>query len=205
MRFELPPLPYAQDALEPVISARTLHFHYEKHHRGYLEKLRRLIEGKPDAEVSLEDLIRSASGDIFNNAAQVWNHTFYWRSLAPGGGGEPGGRLLELARAHFRDVAALKRELAEAANGEFGSGWAWLVLDGGGRLRVRSSDDAENPLAVDQRPLLAIDVWEHAYYLDYQNQRERYVEGVLDRLLNWDFAARNLEAGPSRAAPATDR
>jgi superoxide dismutase, Fe-Mn family len=193
VKFELPPLPYAKDALAPVISARTLEFHYDKHHRGYLEKLKKLIGDKPEGEKSLEDLIRTAHGDVFNNAAQVWNHTFYWNSLTPDGGGNPSGRLLELVKQQFGGAAQLKKQLAEAAVGEFGSGWAWLVLDAGDRLRVLSSDDADNPIQNGQTPLLTIDVWEHAYYLDYQNERAKYVQGTIDHLLNWKFAAQNLD------------
>jgi len=194
VKFELPPLPYAKDALAPVISARTLEFHYEKHHRGYLTKLKKLIEGKPDANKSLEDLIETSKGEVFNNAAQLWNHTFYWNSMRPDGGGNPTGRLAELVKQQLGGAAQLKQQLSEAAVGEFGSGWAWLVLDSGDRLRVLSSDDAENPLQSGQTPLLTIDVWEHAYYLDYQNERAKYVQGTIDHLLNWEFAARNLDS-----------
>ena len=194
MSFEIPALPYAYDALAPHISARTVELHYEKHHKGYGAKLRKAVEGKPEAEQSLETLIRNGEGDLFNNAAQVWNHTFYWRSLSPKGGGEPGGQLRSAVESAFGSVASLKRELAEAAQGEFGSGWAWLVLDGSGRLRVGTSSDAENPLHEGHTPLLTIDVWEHAYYLDYQNRRADYVEAVIDHLLDWSFAASNLEA-----------
>jgi Fe-Mn family superoxide dismutase len=186
------PLPYAKEALEPHISARTVDLHYEKHHKGYLTKLEKLVAGKPEAQMSLVDLIRTARGEVFNNAAQVWNHDFYWRSLAPQGGGKPHGELLERIEKDFGAFADFQRELAEAANGEFGSGWAWLVEDDG-VLRVVASDDAENPLQrPGQTPLLTIDVWEHAYYLDHQNQRDRYVQGVIDHLLNWDFARENL-------------
>lgn len=193
LKFEIPPLPYAKDALEPHISARTLDFHYEKHHKGYLEKLRKAIEGKPDADKSLENLICSSDGKIFNLAAQVWNHTFYWRSMSPDGGGKPSGELLAALERTFGSFEDFKQEFAEAANGEFGSGWAWLVVDGSGRLGVRSSSDADNPLGSAQTPLLTIDVWEHAYYLDYQNERAKYVQGVIDHLLDWDFAQANLE------------
>ena len=192
MNFELPPLPYEKDALQPHVSARTLDIHYEKHHRGYLEKLRKAIEGKPEADQTLEDLIRTAEGDVFNNAAQVWNHTFYWRSMRPGGGGEPEGQLRAALDEAFGSVPDFKQTFAEAANGEFGSGWAWLVRDNHGRLRVMSSSDAENPLRRDYKPLLTLDVWEHAYYLDYQNERDRYVKGFLDHVLDWGFVTQNL-------------
>jgi len=196
VKFEIPPLPYAKDALEPHLGAETLELHYEKHHKGYLEKLRKQIEDKPEADRSLEDLVRLATGDVFNNAAQVWNHDFYWQSLEPRGGGRPGGELAKELEASFGSYDAFREEFSRAAIGEFGSGWAWLVLDATGRLGVRNSSDAENPLQRGLVPLLTLDVWEHAYYLDYRNERGRYVEAFLDHLLNWDFAAANV----SRAA-----
>jgi Fe-Mn family superoxide dismutase len=194
MKLLLPPLPYAKDALAPHLSARTLELHYEKHHKGYLRKLAKLVRGKPEEKLSLEQLVRHTDGAIFDNAAQVWNHDFYWRSMKPGGGGRPGNPLRELLVRGFGSVADFKAELAEAANARFGSGWAWLLLDARGRLRVESTPNAENPLQRGATPLLTLDVWEHAYYLDYQNERERYVRGFLDRLLNWDFVLANLEA-----------
>ncbi|NNL66126.1 MAG: superoxide dismutase [Myxococcales bacterium] len=200
MKFEIEPLPYDLDALEPDISARTLEIHYGKHHRGYLDKLRKQIEGKPEAERSLADLIRTSEGSLFNNAAQVWNHAFYWKSMRPGGGGRPEGALAAAIDSGFGSLPDFKRQFAEAANGEFGSGWAWLVLDPGGRLRVLSSSDAENPLQRGATPLLTLDVWEHAYYLDHQNERGKYVDAFLERLVDWDFAARNL--ANAQAAPA---
>lgn len=202
MKFEIDPLPYAKDALAPHVSARTLDFHYETHHKGYLEKLRKQIEGKPEADRELEDLIRTSEGNLFNNAAQVWNHSFYWRSMKPDGGGKPDGALLQALESGFGSFDRFKQRFAEAANGEFGSGWAWLVLDRSGRLRVLSSSDAENPLQQDQKPLLTLDVWEHAYYLDYQNERDGYVEGFLDHLVNWEFAEQNLREGSSELAGA---
>ena len=192
LKFELPSLPYAKDALEPHLSARTVHVHYEKHHRGYLAKLRQAIEDKPEADRELEEIIRSSDRGVFNLAAQVWNHGFYWNSLRPHGGGRPDGELLSKIQRSFGSFDDFKRAFAEAANGQFGSGWAWLLLDAHGRLRVRSTPDAENPLGSGQRPLLTIDVWEHAYYLDYQNERAKYVEGVIDHLLDWDFAQRRM-------------
>lgn len=200
MKFEIEPLPYSHDALAPHISARTLEIHHGKHHQGYMDKLRKQIEGKPEAEHSLEDLIRSSEGDLFNNAAQVWNHAFYWKSMKPDGGGEPAGELADALIAGFGSIDRFKAQFAEAANGEFGSGWAWLVLDPGGRLRVLSSSDAENPLQKGQTPLLTLDVWEHAYYLDHQNDRGGYVAGFLDRLIDWEFAARNLADASASAA-----
>lgn len=191
MAFKLPDLPYDLSALEPHISARTLDFHYNKHHRAYVDKTNKAVEGSADANKSLEDLIRKASGALFNNAAQAWNHTFYWHSLSPDGGGHPEGDLQERVKREFGSVADLKAELAEVAKGQFGSGWAWLVEDKD-KLKVLSTSDAGNPLRDGMHPLLAIDVWEHAYYLDYQNARPKYVEAVLDHLLNWRFAAANL-------------
>ncbi|MGH0030294.1 MAG: superoxide dismutase [Myxococcota bacterium] len=193
MKFTMTPLPYDVFALAPHIGSSTVEIHYGRHHRGYLEKLRRAIGDKPEGERPLEEIVRTAEGDVFNNAAQVYNHDFYWRSLRPDGGGEPHGPLRSAIEGAFRSVDAFKRELAEAANGEFGSGWAWLVLDRDGRLCVRSSSDAENPLQKGHTPLLTVDVWEHAYYLDYQNRRGEYVTAVLDHLLNWDFAVENLQ------------
>ncbi len=193
MNFAIEPLPYALAALAPHIGAETVETHYEKHHKGYLEKLRKAIEGKPEGEQSLETIVKSAEGDLFNHAAQVWNHTFYWKSLDPGGDREPAAPLRSALESAFRSIDGFKRELAEAATGEFGSGWAWLVLDRSGRLRVTSSSDAENPLHKGHTPLLTIDVWEHAYYLDYRNRRGDYVQAVLEHLLSWDFAAQNLE------------
>jgi len=197
LQFEIPPLPYPKHALEPHLSVGTLELHYEKHHKGYLEKLRRRIEGTPDAEQSLEDLIRTARGDLFNNAAQVWNHTFYWMSLKPGGGGKPEEDLLTVIESAFDSYDGFRDQFAEAANGEFGSGWAWLVKDAAGRLQIRSSSDADNPLRRGYVPLLTLDVWEHAYYVDYRNERGRYVESFLDHLLNWDFVAANLVLAPA--------
>lgn len=200
MKFEIPALPYPPDALAPVISARTVDFHYEKHHKGYLEKLRAQIEGKPEGDRELEDLIATADGDLFNHAAQVWNHTFYWQSMRAVGDSAPSDALrVELDRS-FGSVDEFKRRFAEAAKGEFGSGWAWLVREPGGSLRVQSSSDADNPLRTGARPLLTLDVWEHAYYLDHQNDRGRYVEGFLDHLVNWDFVEANLLASREEAA-----
>ena len=196
MKYEIPPLPYPKNALAPHIGAETVELHYEKHHKGYLEKLQKLVRGKPEAERSLEALIRSASGEIFNNAAQLWNHNFYWLSMKPGGGGEPSAELARQIEESFGSYRDFRTQFAAAAVGEFGSGWAWLVKGARGRLSVCSSDDADNPLQRDLMPLLTIDVWEHAYYLDYRNERKRYVEAFLDHLLNWDFVASNLTLAP---------
>lgn len=193
--FKLPPLPYAENALEPVISARTISFHYGKHHQGYVNKLNKQVEGTPLAEQPLEAVIKATANPdqtaIFNNAAQVWNHTFYWNSLKPKGGGKPTGALAEMIDKSFGGFEQFKAEFAKAATGQFGSGWAWLVKDGD-KLAVVKTGNADNPLVHGQKPLLTVDVWEHAYYLDYQNRRAEYVTAVLDGLINWDFAAQNL-------------
>ena len=191
----LPPLPYADNALDPVISANTLGFHYGKHHKTYVDNLNKLITGTDLADLSLEEIIRSTAGKadktgIFNNAAQVWNHTFYWNSLSPNGGGEPSAALKQKIEASFGSVEACKKELAAAATTQFGSGWAWLVKDGD-KLQVTKTGNADLPLTKGMKPLLTIDVWEHAYYLDYQNRRVDYVNAVLEKLINWGFAADN--------------
>jgi superoxide dismutase, Fe-Mn family len=192
----LPPLPYAESALDPVISARTIGFHHGKHHQGYVDTLNKLIAATDLAGLSLVKLINDTAGKtdkaaIFNSAAQVWNHTFYWRSLRPQGGGEPPVALKSLIETSFGTLDTCKKELATAATTQFGSGWAWLVLDAGA-LKVVKTSNAETPLTMGVKPLLTIDVWEHAYYLDYQNRRADYVNAVLDKLINWGFAADNL-------------
>ena len=192
----LPPLPWADTALAPVISANTIGFHYGKHHQGYVTNLNKLTGGTPFADQSLEQIVRATAGKadqaaIFNNAAQVWNHTFYWQSLKPGGGGEPPAALKAKIEASFGSVAACRKELTTAATSQFGSGWAWLVADGDA-LKVVKTGNAETPLTGAMRPLVTIDVWEHAYYLDYQNRRADYVAAVLDKLVNWEFALANL-------------
>jgi Fe-Mn family superoxide dismutase len=206
VKVDLAPLPYAKDALAPFVSARTLDVHYEKHHKGYARELAELVRGKPEEKLSLEQLVRHSTGDVFDNAAQVWNHDFYWRSMKPGGGGEPAaGALRDLLASSFGSVADMKQRLAEAAGSRFGSGWAWVISDQSGRLRVESTPNAENPLQRGHTPLLTVDVWEHAYYLDYQNERARYVRGFLDHLLDWDFLAANLERAGllGRRAPSS--
>jgi superoxide dismutase, Fe-Mn family len=192
----LPPLPYPQNALDPVISANTLGFHYGKHHKTYVDTLNKLIAGTEFADMPLEQIVKTTSGKsdhtaIFNNAAQAWNHTFYWRSMKPHGGGEPPAAVKRLLESSFGSVEACKKELATAAVGQFGSGWAWLVQDGG-KLKIVKTGNAETPLTGGSKPLLTLDVWEHAYYLDYQNRRVDYVNAVLEKLLNWEFAAENL-------------
>ncbi|MDD5129365.1 MAG: superoxide dismutase [Candidatus Omnitrophica bacterium] len=194
--YVLLPLPYAQNALEPVISENTISFHYGKHYKGYVDNLNKLVAGTELAGMSLEEIIIATSGKadktaIFNNASQAWNHAFYWNSLAPEGGGEVPSTLKVKIEASFGSVDACKKELAAAATSQFGSGWAWLVLDGD-KLKVVKTGNADSPLTKGMKPLLTIDVWEHAYYLDYQNRRADYVNAVIDKLINWDFAADNL-------------
>jgi superoxide dismutase, Fe-Mn family len=192
----LPPLPFPENALEPVISAKTLSFHYGKHHRTYVETTNKLIVGTELADLPLEQIVTSTAGKpdrvtIFNNAAQAWNHNFYWRCLKPKGGGEPPAQLKQKMEAAFGSVEACKKELASAAVAQFGSGWAWLVLEGA-KLKVIKTGNAENPLTQGLKALFTIDVWEHAYYLDYQNKRPDHVNAVIDKLANWEFAAQNL-------------
>jgi Fe-Mn family superoxide dismutase len=192
----LPPLPYAESALDPVISAKTIGFHYGKHHKGYVDTLNKLITGTELEGLPLEKLIAETAGKIgqvaiFNSAAQIWNHTFYWRSLRPKGGGEPPAALTDKIEAAFGNLAACKKELATAAATEFGSGWAWVVLDAE-TLKVITTDNAATPLTSGMQPLLTIDVWEHAYYVDYRNRRPDYVSAFLDHLVSWDFVAQNL-------------
>ncbi|MBV8466009.1 MAG: superoxide dismutase [Burkholderiales bacterium] len=194
----LPPLPYAENALDPVISANTVGFHYGKHHRAYFDNLNKLLANTPLAEQSLEQIVRATAGQsdksaIFNNAAQAWNHTFYWNSLRASGGGKPGQELGERIDKDFGSFDAMRKELITAATTLFGSGWAWLVL-ADGKLKVVKTGNADNPMTQGMKPLLTIDVWEHAYYLDYQNRRADYVNAVLDKLVNWEFAASNLAA-----------
>jgi Fe-Mn family superoxide dismutase len=197
MACELPPLPYAEDALEPTYSARTIRFHYGKHHQAYLDNLCRLTAGtelecKPVCQVVRTTFGDAAKTAIFNNAAQVWNHTFFWSSMKPGGGGEPPADLAAKLTAAFGSVDAFREQFKAAAVGRFGSGWAWLVVEDG-ELRIMTTPNAETPIATGQKPLLTVDVWEHAYYLDYQNRRADFVQAFLDKLVNWDFAEANLK------------
>jgi superoxide dismutase, Fe-Mn family len=195
--FTLPALPYAQDALEPHLSARTIGFHYGKHHQTYVDNLNKLAAGAKMADLPLDEIIRLAAGKpgqagLFNNAAQVWNHAFFWKSMKPKGGGAPTGRLAEQIKAAFGSFEAFKTAFSEAAMTQFGSGWAWLVQEGD-TLKVVKTPNADTPLAHGQTALLTCDVWEHAYYLDYQNRRNDFVQVFLDHLANWDFAASQLE------------
>ena len=194
MPFTLPALPYAKEALAPHISAETLEYHHGKHHKAYVDNLNKLIEGTPDAGKSLDAIIASSEGKVFNNAAQIWNHTFYWNSMRPGGGGQPTGALGDAIKRDFGSVEAFATAFSNAAAGQFGSGWAWLVLDKG-KLAVTATANADLPSKHGQKALLTIDVWEHAYYIDFRNQRPKYIETFLGHLANWDFAAANLAAG----------
>ncbi len=194
--FTLPPLPWAENALAPVISANTISFHYGKHHKTYVDNLNNLTKGTDYEGATLEKIITETAGKadkagLFNNAAQVWNHTFYWHSMKPGGGGKPTGKLAQMIDAAFGSYDGFKKEMSSTSVSQFGSGWGWLVLDGGA-LKVVKTPNAEVPFTRNQKPLLTIDVWEHAYYLDQQNKRAAYVDAVIDQLLDWDFAARNL-------------
>jgi Fe-Mn family superoxide dismutase len=192
MAIQLPDLPYAKDALAPVISANTIEFHYGKHHRTYVDNLNKLIAGTPFEQESLEAIIKKTAGDavkagIFNNAAQIWNHSFYWQCLKPGGGGAPKGAIAAKINAAWGSYDKFVEELKTAGTTQFGSGWAWLVLDNG-QLKIVKTANADTPIAHGLKPLLTLDVWEHAYYLDYQNRRPDYLAAVIDKLINWDFA-----------------
>jgi superoxide dismutase, Fe-Mn family len=194
--FTLPPLPYPDNALEPVISANTLSFHYGKHHKTYIDNLNNLVKGTDYESAPLEKIISETAGKadkvaIFNNAAQTWNHTFYWNSLKGNGGGKPSGRIAQMIDAAFGGYDNFKKEFSATTVSQFGSGWGWLVEDGGA-LKIVKTGNADVPFTKGQKPLLTIDVWEHAYYLDHQNKRAAYVDAVIDKLLNWDFANRNL-------------
>ncbi len=192
MAIELPPLPYAQDALEPHISQETLEFHYGKHHNTYVVKLNGLIEGTPDADKTLEEIVQSSSGGIFNNAAQVWNHTFYWNCLSPNGGGEPSGALASAIASHFGSFEEFKAQFTDSAVNNFGSGWTWLVQNADGGLDIVNTSNAATPLTDNVTPLLTVDVWEHAYYIDYRNLRPKYMEAFW-ALVNWEFSESNMK------------
>jgi Fe-Mn family superoxide dismutase len=187
----LPELPYPRDALAPLISKETIDFHYGKHHAAYVTNLNKLLPGSEFEEASLEEIIKKAKGPLFNNAAQVWNHTFYWNCLAPKGGGEPEGDLAEAIQRAFGSFAKFKEQFTKAAIGQFGSGWAWLVQNSGGKLAVVATGNAGNPMTEGLKPLLTCDVWEHAYYIDYRNRRPDYVDAFW-KLVHWKFAAEQL-------------
>ena len=191
MEHTLPPLPYAKDALQPTMSAETLEFHYGKHHQAYVTNLNNLIKGTEFENLPLEEIIKKSQGGVFNNSAQVWNHTFFWNCMKPNGGGSPSG---QVAQAIDRDCGGLdkfKEQFKAAAVGQFGSGWGWLAAEGG-KLKIVATPNAVNPLAEGQTALLTCDVWEHAYYLNYQNRRPDFVQTFIDHLINWDFVAQNL-------------
>jgi len=191
MEHKLPALPYNMDALEPTVSKETLEYHYNKHHQAYITNLNKLIVGTEFENMSLEDIILKSSGGIFNNAAQVFNHTFYWNCLSPNGGQEPQGKLAEIINQYFGSFAEFKEKFTQTAVGTFGSGWAWLVKDQNGKLEIVSTSNAGNPMTEGKTPLLTCDVWEHAYYIDYRNARPIYVEKFWN-IVNWDFVAGNL-------------
>ncbi|MEN9579819.1 MAG: hypothetical protein RJA70_2828 [Pseudomonadota bacterium] len=192
MIFEVAPLPYPKDALAPVINTQTVEFHYEKHHKGYMTKLKAALEGKPEASQTLEEVVKSSQGGVFNNAAQVYNHTFFWDGMKPGGGGAPpAGDLADLIQRDLGGWDKFRADFIECGMTRFGAGWAWLVLEGG-KGKLVSSPNAETPLTTAAKPLLTCDVWEHAYYLDYQNRRNEFLEAFCDKLINWEFVAKNL-------------
>ncbi|MBB3104208.1 superoxide dismutase [Fe] [Azomonas macrocytogenes] len=191
MAFELPPLPYEKNALEPEISSETLDYHYGKHHQTYVTNLNNLVPGTEFEGKDLETIIKTASGGLFNNAAQVWNHTFFWNSLKPNGGGQPSGALADAINASFGSFDKFKEEFTKVAIGTFGSGWAWLVKKPDGKLALTSTSNAGTPLTTEDKPLLTLDVWEHAYYIDYRNARPKFIEAFWN-LVNWDFAAKNF-------------
>jgi Fe-Mn family superoxide dismutase len=195
MPHKLPPLPYAENALEPVISRETIQYHYGKHHQTYVNNLNGLIEGKPEDKLSLEELVQKTQGKpnemaVFNNAAQVWNHTFYWHCLAPKAGGEPTGKAAEAIKQSFGDFKSFKEKFSDAAAKRFGSGWAWVVKNGNG-LAIETTSNAETPMATGKSCVLTLDVWEHAYYIDYRNARAKYIEEFW-KIVNWDFFSKNL-------------
>jgi len=192
MEHKLPDLPYARNALAPHISAETIEYHYGKHHQTYVTNLNGLIKGTEFENASLEEIVRKASGGVFNNAAQVWNHTFYWNGLKPGGGGAPSGAAGDAINSAFGSFDAFKQQFSDAAVKQFGSGWAWLVKEASGKLAIVQTGNAGNPMTEGKTPLLTCDVWEHAYYIDYRNARAKYVESFWN-LVNWDFVAKNLK------------
>ena len=194
MAFELPNLPYSKDALQPHMSAETLEYHHGKHHKAYVDNLNKLIAGKPEESKSLEEIIKSSEGPLFNNSAQVWNHTFFWSCMKPSGGGAPTGDLASAIDRDFGSLDKFKEEFSNAAATQFGSGWAWLVLDGG-KLSVMKTANADLPMKHGKKAILTIDVWEHAYYIDHRNARPKFIETFLTSLANWDFALENLKKG----------
>ena len=204
--FTLPPLPYSEGALEPVISANTLRFHHGKHHKAYVDKLNELVKGTEYESAPLESIVlasagKAAAADLYHNAAQAWNHAFYWNSLRANGGGAPTGLMAQQIDADFGGYEAFKKAFAETCVTQFGSGWGWLVVEQG-KLKIVKTGNADDPISTGQIPLLTIDVWEHAYYLDYQNRRPDYVNAVLGKLLNWSFAEQNFARNSNQRAKA---
>ena len=199
MEYKLPPLPYAMDALEPAMSRETLEYHYGKHHRAYVKELNNLIKGSGLENATLEQVIRDSSGPLFNNAAQTWNHTFFWNCMAPRGGGKPTGALAEAMNDKWGSYAQFKEAFSKSAISNFGSGWTWLVVRSDG-VDIVNTDDADNPMTRGDEPLLTLDVWEHAYYIDYRNERPKFVEAFFKNLVNWNFALRNYESSLSAVA-----
>jgi Fe-Mn family superoxide dismutase len=192
MAFELPPLPYPKDALAPLISAETFDYHHGKHHAAYVTNLNAAIKGTPNEAKSLEEIILSSDGPLFNNSAQVWNHTFFWNSMKPQGGGKPAGDLAAALERDFGGFDKFREQFVQTAVKQFGSGWAWLVAEGG-KLKITSTANADLPMKHKQTALFTVDVWEHAYYVDYRNARQKFVEAVVDSLANWDFVGENLK------------
>jgi Fe-Mn family superoxide dismutase len=201
LSFTLPPLPYAYDALAPHISENTMHFHYDKHHSGYVDRLNGMLDAGAKDCATIEEVVRYAkangNGGMFNNAAQIANHSFFWNCMKPGGGGQPNGELATRINSAFGDFATFREKFLAAAAGRFGSGWAWLVQDGSG-LAIIDTPNADMPNTEGKTSLLTVDVWEHAYYLDYQNLRPKFVETVFDNLINWDFVAQQLDTAPDQ-------
>jgi Fe-Mn family superoxide dismutase len=191
MKHELPELPYPKNALEPHVSAETLEYHHDKHHAAYVNKLNDLIPGTEFENMSLEEIVTKSSGGVFNQAAQVWNHTFYWNCMGPNGGGEPSGALGDAINKAFGSFAEFKEQFAASAAGNFGSGWTWLVKNDSGAVEIVNTSNAGNPMTDGKKPLLTCDVWEHAYYIDYRNARPKYVEAFWN-VVNWDFVAQNF-------------
>ena len=192
MEHTLPPLPYAKDALQPTMSAETLEYHYGKHHQAYVTNLNNLIKGTEFESLGLEDIIKKSSGGIFNNAAQVWNHTFFWHCMKPNGGGEPKGALAEAINKKWGSYAAFKEAFQKSAVGNFGSGWTWLVKKADGSVDIVNTGNAQTPLTTADKALMTVDVWEHAYYIDYRNARPKFVETFMNSLVNWDYAEANF-------------
>jgi Fe-Mn family superoxide dismutase len=193
MAFELPKLPYAKDALAPLMSAETFEYHYGKHHQAYVTNLNNAVAGTPNEAKSLEEIILASDGPLFNNSAQVWNHTFFWNCMKPQGGGKPSGDLAQAIDRDFGGFDKFREQFVQAAVKQFGSGWAWLVAEGG-KLKITSTSNADLPMKHNQTALFTVDVWEHAYYIDYRNARQKFVEVIVDSLANWDFVAANLKA-----------